>query len=148
MSQQVAETRAIGARLQLFHAGEWHQLLRMAKALWPLAKKGQRRSQAPPGDGQGDGADERRRADAVVSKCANTSCASALQLLMSPGVAPGSARTVELTKKAVCRHQGRSLPQPSWVSDYQNGAAAPDYDVLRRTLKCGKRGGAQDLGGW
>eukprot|EP00973_Karenia_brevis_P014312 1949507-Karenia_brevis.AAC.1 len=65
----------------------------MAEALWPLARR-RRGPQAPLGRGDEDGDDERRRADAVVSKCASSSCSSALQLLMSPGVAPATARTL------------------------------------------------------
>eukprot|EP00973_Karenia_brevis_P053009 7369791-Karenia_brevis.AAC.1 len=81
--QQLQERRAIEARLQLFYRGQWQQLLDLAEALWPLSR-GRRSPQAPLGQGEQDGDDERRRADAVVSKCANTGCSSALQLLMSP----------------------------------------------------------------
>eukprot|EP00973_Karenia_brevis_P029423 4059556-Karenia_brevis.AAC.1 len=138
-SQLAAQTRAVQARLQLFHAGEWHQLLRMAEALWPL--EGQARgAQAPAGQDDATSEEQRRRADAVVSKCATTGTAPALQLLMSPGVAPSSARTVELTRKAVCRHEGRSLPARSWVADYVGQAAAPDARTLTRALKQGARG--------
>eukprot|EP00973_Karenia_brevis_P041922 5803329-Karenia_brevis.AAC.1 len=119
----------------------------MSEALWPLGQSA-RGAQAPAGQDDATGDEQRKRADAVISKCAGTGTAQALQLLMSPGVAPASARTVELARKAVCRHEGRPLPPRSWVSDYIGRAAAPDVRVLVRTLKRGGRGGAQDLGGW
>eukprot|EP00973_Karenia_brevis_P016341 2239014-Karenia_brevis.AAC.1 len=65
-----------------------------------------------------------------MTKCANTSAPLALQLLMSPGVAPSSVCTVALARSAACRHQGRPLPFRTWVSEFLDRAADPDAQML------------------
>ena len=139
---QAGEVQAIQARLQLFFSGEWRRLLKMAEALWPLHREHKAAQALPTCDGDAG----RRRADAVISKCANTGTSAALQLLMSPGVAPCNARTVERVREAVSRHRGRPLPPRTWITNHIGQAVAPGADSFKRTVKRGKRGGAQDFG--
>ena len=144
VSNQAGEVKAVQARLQLFFSGQWRRLLDLAEALWPLHRERKAAQVLPTCDGDA----ARRRADAVISKCSNSGTSAALQLLMSPGVAPCNARTVERVRETVSRHRDRPLPPRTWVTNHIGQAAPPESSSFKRTLKRGKRGGAQDLGGW